>query len=81
MLLTAAIHFALCCFALALVLAASRLWRGPSAQDRILALDTMYINGLLIILTLNRKGAACISPNSRSGLPFPPPCCWSSAAC
>ncbi|MFV0370436.1 MAG: K+/H+ antiporter subunit F [Azonexus sp.] len=52
MLLTAAIHFALCCFALALVLAASRLWRGPSAQDRILALDTMYINGLLIILTL-----------------------------
>lgn len=51
-LLTAAIWFALCCFAIAMLLAALRLLRGPAAQDRILALDTLYINGLLSILTL-----------------------------
>lgn len=42
--------FALCCFALGLGCAALRLLRGPTPQDRVLALDTMYINGMLIIL-------------------------------
>lgn len=28
-----------------------RLLRGPRAQDRILALDTFYLNGLLLLVT------------------------------
>ena len=46
------IHFALGCFALAMICALIRLLRGPAAQDRILALDTLYINGMLSILML-----------------------------
>ncbi|NYT25638.1 K+/H+ antiporter subunit F [Alcaligenaceae bacterium] len=44
--------FALGCFVLALSLAVIRLSSGPTAADRVLALDTMYINGMLILLTL-----------------------------
>lgn len=44
--------FALSCFALALGCATLRLLLGPTPQDRVLALDTMYINGLLILLGL-----------------------------
>ncbi|MYN11707.1 K+/H+ antiporter subunit F [Pusillimonas sp. TS35] len=51
-LVTWAAHFALGCFALAVVLAAVRLLRGPTAADRVLALDTMYINSMLILLVL-----------------------------
>ncbi|MDR2113466.1 MAG: K+/H+ antiporter subunit F [Candidatus Accumulibacter sp.] len=47
-----AVHFALACFALAMFLGLLRLLRGPSAEDRILALDAMYIDALLIMLTL-----------------------------
>ncbi len=47
-----AIYFALFCFGLAMVCATVRLLRGPSAQDRILALDTLYIHGTLTVLTL-----------------------------
>ncbi|MPT25656.1 MAG: K+/H+ antiporter subunit F [Achromobacter sp.] len=42
--------FALVCFALGMVLATVRLLRGPTAQDRVLALDTIYINGMLMML-------------------------------
>src|SRR3546814_3434567 len=44
--------FALGCFVLALVFAALRLLHGPASTDRVLALDTMYINGMLILLVL-----------------------------
>lgn len=37
--------------ALAMVLAVYRLLRGPRAQDRVLALDTLYVDALLLILT------------------------------
>jgi len=47
-----AASFALGCFTLALACAALRLLRGPAASDRVLALDTMYINGMLILLLL-----------------------------
>ena len=47
-----AIAFAQLCFALAMVCATIRLVRGPAAQDRVLALDTLYINGLLTLLSL-----------------------------
>jgi multicomponent K+:H+ antiporter subunit F len=36
---------------LAMVFAAARLLRGPRAQDRVLALDTLYVNGMLLMLT------------------------------
>lgn len=38
--------------ALALVLAAWRLWRGPAPADRVLALDTLYINALALLVAL-----------------------------
>lgn len=47
-----AVGFALVCFAAAMGCAAIRLLRGPTAADRILALDTLYINGMLTVLTL-----------------------------
>jgi multicomponent K+:H+ antiporter subunit F len=39
-------------FTLALLLAAWRLLRGPSVPDRILALDTLYINSLALLVLL-----------------------------
>jgi multicomponent K+:H+ antiporter subunit F len=38
--------------ALALALAAWRLLRGPSAPDRVLALDTLYIDTLALLVAL-----------------------------
>lgn len=42
---------ALCCIG-AMVLTAFRLLRGPSAQDRVLAFDTLCNNGMLSLLLL-----------------------------
>ena len=39
-------------FVVAVLLAGWRLLRGPDLNDRILALDTLYINGMLSILML-----------------------------
>lgn len=36
---------------LALLFAAIRLVRGPRAQDRVLGLDTLYVNAMLLIIT------------------------------
>ncbi|HWA13507.1 MAG TPA: K+/H+ antiporter subunit F [Burkholderiales bacterium] len=36
---------------LAMLLAAARLLKGPRAQDRVLALDTLYVNAMLLVLT------------------------------
>jgi multicomponent K+:H+ antiporter subunit F len=47
-----ALWFAQICFIVAMVCAAVRLIIGPAAQDRVLALDTLYINGLLTLLIL-----------------------------
>ena len=52
MLLILAAQFAFGCFGLAMLFAALRLLRGPAAQDRILALDTLYICGMLAVLTM-----------------------------
>lgn len=38
---------------LAIGLAVVRMWRGPHAQDRILALDTVYANAVLLLLTIS----------------------------
>ncbi|HUH41392.1 MAG TPA: K+/H+ antiporter subunit F [Castellaniella sp.] len=47
--------FALFCFSLGLLFACMRLLRGPSAEDRVLALDTVYINGMLMLLVLGLR--------------------------
>jgi multicomponent K+:H+ antiporter subunit F len=36
---------------LAMVFAVVRLLRGPRAQDRVLSLDTLYVNAMLLMLT------------------------------
>lgn len=54
-LLSWACNFALFCFVLAFACATVRLLRGPTSPDRVLALDTMYINAMLIILALGIK--------------------------
>jgi multicomponent K+:H+ antiporter subunit F len=42
---------------LAMLLALLRLLRGPRAQDRVLALDALYVNGMLLVLALGiRQG-------------------------
>jgi multicomponent K+:H+ antiporter subunit F len=51
-LLAAAIVVTLGLYSLAMTLAVVRLLRGPQAQDRVLALDFLYINGMLIMLVL-----------------------------
>jgi multicomponent K+:H+ antiporter subunit F len=47
-----ALGFAALCFVVAMLLALIRLFLGPSAQDRVLAFDTFYINGMLSLLVL-----------------------------
>ncbi len=37
--------------ALAMACACLRMFRGPRAQDRVLGLDTLYINSMLLLLT------------------------------
>lgn len=48
--LSFAVMFATLCVGMAMLLASIRLFRGPSAQDRVLAFDNFYINGMLILL-------------------------------
>ena len=57
-LLTLAIVITLACYSLAMALAAIRLIRGPAAQDRVLALDFLYINGMLVTLVLGIRFAS-----------------------
>jgi len=44
-----------CVFILVVAMACTlvRLMRGPGAQDRVLALDCMYLNGMLVMLVLS----------------------------
>ena len=51
-LLSLAVTFTLCAYGLAMLLALARLLRGPSAQDRVLALDLINILGMLLALVL-----------------------------
>lgn len=47
-----AVYFALLCFAFAMSFSLLRLLWGPAAPDRVLAADTLYVNGTLTVLTL-----------------------------
>ena len=48
-----ALPLALALLALALLCTLVSLLRGPAAQDRVLALDCMYLNGMLMLLVLD----------------------------
>lgn len=48
--LNVAVLIALACITAALLLSFWRLLRGPSLPDRILALDTMYINTVALLV-------------------------------
>jgi multicomponent K+:H+ antiporter subunit F len=50
--LVAALAAAQLALALAIILAAVRMIAGPRAQDRVLALDALYVNTMLLFLTL-----------------------------
>jgi multicomponent K+:H+ antiporter subunit F len=47
-----ALPISLSMLALAMFCCLVRLLKGPSAQDRVLALDCMYLNGMLLMLVL-----------------------------
>jgi multicomponent K+:H+ antiporter subunit F len=59
-LLSWALFAALSCLLLAMVLALARMLKGPSAQDRVLALDCLYINGMLVMLVLGLTYASSV---------------------
>ena len=54
-LLSAASLFALACVLLAMLLCTLRLLIGPSAQDRVLALDTLSMCAMLLALLLGMR--------------------------
>lgn len=45
---------------LAMACALYRLLRGPRAQDRVLALDTLYVNAMLLMLILGIREATSL---------------------
>jgi len=47
-----AIVFTLACYVLGMTVALVRLYRGPSAQDRVLAMDLIYTIGMLVMMVL-----------------------------
>ena len=57
-LLSVAVFMALTCYAVAMALALYRLLRGPGAEDRILALDFLYVNSILVLLVLGIRYAS-----------------------
>jgi len=58
MILSAALLTTQTLLALAMACALFRLLRGPRAQDRVLALDTLYVNAMLLILTFGMREAS-----------------------
>lgn len=52
--------FALLCFVIGMACSTVRLARGPSAQDRILALDAFYINGMLVMLAFGIRSGTSV---------------------
>jgi multicomponent K+:H+ antiporter subunit F len=57
--LAAAVGIAQVLLGLAMLFATIRLLLGPRAQDRVLAFDTLYVDGMLLVLTYGiRTGSA-----------------------
>ena len=53
--LTWALDVAMVAVAVAMALCAWRLWRGPETPDRILALDTLYLNVVALVVLLGLR--------------------------
>jgi multicomponent K+:H+ antiporter subunit F len=51
-LLSWALLFALGCLTLAIIFALVRMIAGPRAEDRVLAFECLYLNTMLVIVTL-----------------------------
>ncbi|CAN7289494.1 MULTISPECIES: K+/H+ antiporter subunit F [Neorhizobium] len=49
--LFSAVSIAQLMLAAAMAIASLRMFRGPRAQDRIIGLDTLYINAMLLLVT------------------------------
>ena len=60
MLLNAALVTAQVLLALAMICATFRLLQGPRAQDRVLALDTLYVDAMLLVLTFGMREASTV---------------------
>jgi multicomponent K+:H+ antiporter subunit F len=52
--------FASLCFVLAMLIALLRMFLGPAAQDRVIALDTFYLNGMLTLLMLGIRSSSTV---------------------
>ncbi|KFI33281.1 monovalent cation/H+ antiporter subunit F [Haematobacter missouriensis] len=50
--MTVAVLYAQVALVLAMCFATWRILGGPRAQDRVLGLDTLYVNGMLFLLTV-----------------------------
>ncbi len=59
-LLSAALLAAQVMLALAMACAAVRLAIGPHAQDRVLAMDTLYVEAMLLILVYGMREASAL---------------------
>lgn len=46
--------------AFAMLCATFRLLRGPRAQDRVLGFDSLYINGMLLLLTFGIRSGSTL---------------------
>ncbi|HYP84587.1 K+/H+ antiporter subunit F [Variovorax sp.] len=55
-----ALKVALFLLAVAMLCSLARLLIGPAAQDRIMALDCLYINGMLMMLVLGINYASAV---------------------
>jgi multicomponent K+:H+ antiporter subunit F len=45
---------------IAMICAAYRILRGPRAQDRVLGLDTLYVNAMLMLLVFGIKSGSTL---------------------
>lgn len=54
-LLQASIAFTMGCLALAMVLASVRMFLGPTAQDRVMAMDTLYVCAMMLMLVFGMR--------------------------
>lgn len=60
MITAAVLPYAIAAFALASALALVRLLRGPTVSDRILALDTLYVNSLALLVLLGLRDGSTL---------------------
>ena len=59
-LLTWSIFLAQILLGLAMAFAAFRMLWGPRAQDRVLGLDTLYVNAMILLLTFGMRTASTL---------------------